>query len=128
MPCDAAGNIVERLKSHICILRVRVLLQRQSLYKSIRIPLSQSRTAAAKAANLGDDWQIDEYPRRRSFEEQILSRFSSRILTSIVPSAEVQTDPLSVKVQQFREDWDTLRSLNDPLGMYSRLPFTPTID
>ncbi|WP_088893247.1 signal peptide peptidase SppA [Leptolyngbya ohadii] len=84
--------------------------------------------AAAKAAKLGENWQVEEYPRRRSFEEQILSQFSSQILSSVLPPTETLTDPLSVKVQQIREDWDTLRSLNDPLGMYSRLPFTPTID
>jgi protease-4 len=84
--------------------------------------------AAAKEAKLGDTWQIEEYPRQRSFEERILSQFTSRILTEVLPPAETLTDPLSVKVQQIREDWETLRSLNDPLGMYSRLPFTPLID
>ncbi|MBD1849880.1 signal peptide peptidase SppA [Leptolyngbya sp. ST-U4] len=84
--------------------------------------------AAAKEAKLGDDWQTEEYPRQRSFEERVLSQFSSRLLTHVLPPAETLTDPLSVKVQEIREDWDTLRSLNDPLGMYSRLPFTPMID
>ena len=31
---------------------------------------------AAKQAKLGDDWQLEEYPKRRSFEERILERLS----------------------------------------------------
>lgn len=85
--------------------------------------LEDAIQAAAKAASLGDKWQLDEYPRPRSFEERLFSRFFSQYL----PQATAN-DPLSQEIQQIREDWETLRSMNDPLGLYSRLPFNPRIE
>lgn len=79
---------------------------------------------AAKQAKLGDDWQLEEYPKRRSFEEQILARLSGvRVLQ---PAAKL--DPLTAEVKKMQEELAAIKSMNDPQGIYVRLPFNLRID
>ncbi|MEG3954933.1 signal peptide peptidase SppA [Microcoleus sp. herbarium2] len=79
---------------------------------------------AAKQAKLGDDWQLEEYPKRRSFEEQILAKLSGvRVLT---PAAKL--DPLTAEVKKMQEELAVIKSMNDPQGIYVRLPFNLRID
>ncbi|TAE49253.1 MAG: signal peptide peptidase SppA [Oscillatoriales cyanobacterium] len=55
---------------------------------------------AAKQAKLGDDWQLEEYPKRRSLEEQILERISGvRVLK---PATKL--DPLSAEVKKMQDE------------------------
>jgi protease IV len=80
--------------------------------------------AAAEQANLGDDWQVEEYPQGNTLEFRVLRRlFSSRMTTTQAP-----IDPLTLELQKLRNDLKTLQSMNDPLGAYSRLPFNPWVD
>lgn len=79
---------------------------------------------AAKQAKLGDNWQLEEYPKRRSFEEQILARLSGvRVLK---PAAKL--DPLTAEVKKMQEELGVIKSMNDPQGIYVRLPFNLRID
>jgi protease-4 len=79
---------------------------------------------AAKQAKLGDNWQLEEYPKRRSFEEQILARLSGvRVLK---PAAKL--DPLTAEVKKMQEELGAIESMNDPQGIYVRLPFNLRID
>jgi len=79
---------------------------------------------AAKQAKLGDNWQLEEYPKRRSFEERILERLSGvRVLT---PAAKL--DPLTAEVKKMQEELASIESMNDPHGVYVRLPFNLRID
>jgi protease-4 len=79
---------------------------------------------AAKQAKLGDDWQLEEYPKRRSFEEQILARLSGvRVLK---PAAKL--DPLTAEVKKMQKELGAIESMNDPQGIYVRLPFNLRID
>lgn len=82
--------------------------------------------AAAKAAKLGDDWQLDEYPKSSSFEVKLLGQ----LLNSYFPQPEsaAPLDPLTAEIQKFQEDFLILKAMNDPLGVYSRLPFTPNVN
>ncbi len=79
--------------------------------------------AAADAAKLQNNWQLEEYGQGRSFESQLLRRFLSHQAT-----AEVAHDPITQKLQKFQADLQVLQMMNDPLGAYSRLPFNPWID
>ncbi|MBW4661677.1 MAG: signal peptide peptidase SppA [Drouetiella hepatica Uher 2000/2452] len=83
--------------------------------------LEDAIKAAVKAANLSDDWQIEEYPKPRSFEEQLgkLLGTSTRATTPV--------DPLTQQMEKLGKDLEILRSMNDPLGVYSRLPFNSDI-
>jgi protease IV len=82
--------------------------------------------AAAKAAKLGDDWELEEYPKSSSFEVKLLGR----LFDSYFPQPENQApiDPLTAEIQRFQQDFATLKAMNDPLGAYSRLPFTPDVE
>jgi protease-4 len=86
--------------------------------------LEDAVTEAAKQAKLGDNWQLEEYPKRRSFEERILERLSGvRVLK---PAAKL--DPLTAEVKKMQEELAVIKSMNDPQGIYVRLPFNLRID
>ena len=86
--------------------------------------LEDAVAEAAKQAKLGDDWQLEEYPKRRSFEEKILARLSGvRVLK---PAAKL--DPLTAEVKKMQEELAVIKSMNDPQGIYVRLPFNLRID
>ncbi len=71
---------------------------------------------AAKAANLGDDWQVEENKQDRSLPAQIME---------LVQTTQLQqpTDPLTKEMQKVQTQLAGIRSLNDPRDIYARLPF-----
>lgn len=83
--------------------------------------LEEAIQAAAEEAKLGDDWQIEEYPKSDSF--WFAEIFNTRQAKSAAPS-----DPISLELQQLKSDLGVLQSMNDPRGVYMRLPFNPRID
>ncbi|MEK0194311.1 signal peptide peptidase SppA, partial [Microcoleus anatoxicus] len=74
---------------------------------------------AAKQAKLGNDWQLEEYPKRRSLEERILEKLSGVHASK----AAVKLDPLTAEVKKMQEELAIVKSMNDPQGVYVRLPF-----
>ncbi|MEB3191768.1 MAG: signal peptide peptidase SppA [Snowella sp.] len=83
--------------------------------------LEKAITYAANQTNLRDNWELDEYPRQKSLETAILeSLFKLQIQSQV---SKVQTDPLMQKWQDFRAELTSLQTLNDPKGIYARLPF-----
>jgi protease IV len=82
--------------------------------------------AAAKEAKLGDDWELEEYPKSGSFEVKLLGQLFNRYFPE--PESKAPIDPLTAEIQRFQKDFETLKAMNDPLGAYSRLPFTPDVD
>ena len=77
---------------------------------------------AAQTANLGNDWQVKEYPQQRSFEEEIIQR----LLKS--ETIKHTLDPLTTQFNKFKQDLRILQSLNDPRDIYTILPFNFRID
>lgn len=73
---------------------------------------------AVKQAKLGDNWELEEYPKVRSLEQ--------RILESLSDEASVQSpklpDPITAEFLKLKSDWSILQSMNDPRGIYARLP------
>ena len=108
--------------------------------------LEDAIAAAAKEAELGDDWTLEEYPKSLNFEEELLRQlFSSRLTRSLMqsplsllpstidhqvnpPDPTASTDPLSTQWQRVKVELETVRSLNDPRGVYTRLPINYVID
>ncbi|MDB9514566.1 signal peptide peptidase SppA [Kamptonema animale CS-326] len=80
--------------------------------------------AAAKQAKLGDNWHLEEYPKRRSLEERILERLSGVRISK----PDTRLDPLTAEFNKFQDELVILRSMNDPHGIYTRLPFNLRID
>lgn len=79
---------------------------------------------AAKQAKLGNDWELQEYPEVRSFEQRLLSQLAGdRTSQQLTPP-----DLLSAEFQKLREEIAILQVMNDPFGVYARLPFNLRID
>lgn len=74
---------------------------------------------AAKQAQLGNDWELQEYPEPRGLRERLLGKFSGVQVFSPTP-----TDPLTDELRQLQKELAILQTMNDPKGMYARLPFT----
>ncbi|MEG3917715.1 signal peptide peptidase SppA [Microcoleus sp. POL10_C6] len=79
---------------------------------------------AAKQAKLGDDWKLEEYPKRRTLEERILERISG---VHVLQRA-AKLDPLTAEFKKMQDDLAVIKSMNDPQGIYVRLPFNLRID
>ncbi|MDQ2096647.1 MAG: signal peptide peptidase SppA [Tychonema bourrellyi B0820] len=79
---------------------------------------------AAKQAKLGNDWQLEEYPKRRSLEERLLEKLSGVRASK----AAVKLDPLTAEVKKMQEELAVVKSMNDPQGVYVRMPFNWRID
>lgn len=79
---------------------------------------------AAKQAKLGEDWQLDEYLEKRSLQEQILQK-----LTGNETLAQQQRlDPLTAEFLKLQAELGTIKAMNDPMGVYARLPYNLRID
>ena len=82
---------------------------------------------AAKQAKLGNDWELQEYPEVSSFTKRLLGQFADQartILGSDSTSRQLSSDPLTAEFYKLREEIAILQAMNDPLGVYARLPFT----
>lgn len=77
---------------------------------------------AAKRAKLDDNWRLEEYPKPRSLGQQILENFSDS------SKLEGMKDPLTKELKKLQADLWVLRALNDPMGIYARLPYNIRID
>ncbi|MEL6496628.1 MAG: signal peptide peptidase SppA [Cyanobacteria bacterium J06623_7] len=79
---------------------------------------------AAEQAELGDNWQLEEYPQQNRFETQIIQHLFD------VKSLESQgaIDPVTAEFLKLRQELAMLSDFNDPSGVYARLPFNFEID
>ncbi|MDF0556765.1 signal peptide peptidase SppA [Kamptonema sp. UHCC 0994] len=86
--------------------------------------LENAIQAAAKQAKVGNNWQLEEYPKRRSLEDRILEKLSG----VRVSKSSVSLDPLTAEFNKFQDELVILKAMNDPHGIYTRLPFNLRID
>ena len=86
--------------------------------------LDEAIKYAAKQAKLGNDWEIEDYPKSRSFEERILKTF----LGEENAKQQQTEDPLTAELSKLKSELDLLKVMNDPRGIYARLPFNLKID
>jgi len=85
--------------------------------------LGDAIRAAAERAKLGDDWQIEEYPKSRSFEERLIETLTGASLGE--PKTAI--DPLTTEMKKLQAELESLKSMNDPHDVYLRLPFDLSI-
>jgi protease IV len=78
--------------------------------------LAKAIAYAAQRANLGTDWSVMELPEEKGLLEQV----SEMLGGDKKPVARV--DPISSLLREVGEDLQTLRSLNDPAGVYALIP------
>ncbi len=79
---------------------------------------------AAKRANLGDNWELEEYPKSRGLEERLFGK----LIGDQVFGQSPQVNPLTTEFKKIQADLAALKAMNDPLGIYARLPFDFKID
>jgi protease-4 len=74
---------------------------------------------AVAQTNLGQDWEIAEYPQKKSLEATILRKlFNIQAFADVNPS-----DPLTAEWEKFKQELGILQTFNDPKSIYARLPF-----
>jgi len=78
--------------------------------------LEKAIAYAAQRANLGTDWSVMELPE----EKGLLQQVSEMLGGEKKPVARV--DPISSLLREVGEDLQTVRSLNDPAGIYALTP------
>ncbi|MBR8839665.1 MAG: signal peptide peptidase SppA [Stigonema ocellatum SAG 48.90 = DSM 106950] len=85
---------------------------------------------AAGQANLGDNWELKEYPRFSTFEERLFGKVAKEVRTAMgVNEAQSKpADPLTAEFQKLQQEIAILQHINDPLGVYARLPFNLKIE
>ena len=81
---------------------------------------------AAKRAKLGTNWHVEEYPESTPLEERLIkSLFGAQIKSN---QASLPSDPFNQEFKKLKADFDSLRTLNDPQGIYLRMTDNFTID
>ncbi|HTL87873.1 MAG TPA: signal peptide peptidase SppA, partial [Leptolyngbya sp.] len=85
--------------------------------------LEDAVRAAAEQAKLGNDWQIEEYPKSRSFEQRLIETLTSSISVQSKPAI----DPLTSEMKKLQSQLESLKAMNDPHDIYLRLPFDLSI-
>lgn len=84
---------------------------------------------AAKQAKLGNDWQATEYPAVRSFEQRLLGQLGNEARVRWGGEATSKSkDLLTVEFLKLQKELEVLQTMNDPMGVYARLPFTLHIE
>lgn len=90
--------------------------------------LQEAIASAAELAELGDDWQLKEYPEQRSWEARLIEKLLGVRQGVRHIGTNTPADPLTIQLENFKEDLEVLRNLNDPIGAYARLPFNIRMD
>lgn len=79
---------------------------------------------AAGQVKLGDDWEVEEYAESGSLEQRILKK----LLGKVSARNTKLPDPLTAEFTKLQEDLAIFKALNDPKGIYARLPFNWRIE
>jgi protease-4 len=73
---------------------------------------------AAEKAELGDDYRLSEYPKRKEFIEQLVEEITGNMQTRIVAD----------ELGEFKSYYDQIRTLQNMKGIQARLPFFISIN
>lgn len=79
---------------------------------------------AAKKANLGNSWQLEEYPQQNPFDTQILQQ----LFTAKTWESQAAQEPITAELLKIKQELSMLSAFNAPSGVYARLPFNFEID
>jgi len=71
---------------------------------------------AAGQANLGEDFRVSEYPRKKLFAEALKEAMEGR------RRDQAFGGPVGLFLRQAADELQTLNKFNDPRGLYARLP------
>ncbi|GAB1544071.1 signal peptide peptidase SppA [Scytonema sp. NUACC21] len=85
---------------------------------------------AAESANLGDNWEVQEYPRLGTLEERLFGRTAQEVRAMLgVDKAKLPApDPLMAEFEKLQKELAIVQKMNDPLGVYARFPINLHIE
>ncbi|MFN8953368.1 MAG: signal peptide peptidase SppA [Aphanizomenon sp.] len=85
---------------------------------------------AAKQAKLGTNWELEEYPQLGTFMERLLGKKLDEVKAKLgIEKAEIKNPNLLIKeLGKFQQEINTLQTMNDPQGIYTRLPINFKIE
>ncbi|VEP15873.1 Protease 4 [Hyella patelloides LEGE 07179] len=79
---------------------------------------------AAEKAELGKNWNVQEYPKNRSWETEIVDRL---LQVEAIQKID-QSDPFTEELHKIKEDFQILQSFNDPRNIYAHSSFDVDIN
>ena len=74
--------------------------------------------------NLGDNWQIEEYPEKRTWETEIIERLSEAKMQSQLSDREM----IALMIGKLKSELDLQEIVNEPNKIYTILPFKLEIE
>jgi protease IV len=85
---------------------------------------------AAKQAKLGKDWELQEYPQVSSFAERLFGKKleETKAKLGIEKTLPKSNNPFIGELGKLQQEINTLQTMNDPQGMYTRLPINFKIE
>ena len=85
---------------------------------------------AAKQAKLGNDWELQEYPRVSTFTERLFGKKldETKAKLGIEKTQTNTSNPLINELGKLQQEIKTLQTMNDPQGIYTRLPINFKIE
>jgi protease-4 len=85
---------------------------------------------AAKEAKLGNDWELEEYPQVSRFGERLFGQKldETKAKLGMENTTSSTPNPLMTQLGKFQQELKILQTMNDPQGVYTRLPINLSID
>ena len=85
---------------------------------------------AAKEAKLGNNWELEEYPQISRFGERLFGKNldETKAKLGIESTTSSTPNPLMTQLGKFQQELKILQTMNDPQGVYTRLPINLSID
>ena len=79
---------------------------------------------AAKQAKLGTNWELQEYPQVSTFAERLFGKKinETKAKLGIETTQTKANNPFINELGKFQQEIKTLQTMNDPQGIYTRLP------
>lgn len=85
---------------------------------------------AAKQAKLGNNWELEEYPQVGSWVERFFGKKLDETKAKLgIEKTEIKShNPLINELGKFQQEIKILQTMNDPQGIYTRLPVNLKIE
>jgi len=85
---------------------------------------------AAKQAKLANNWQLQEYPQVSSWGERLFGKKLDETKAKLgIEKTEIKSNnPLINELGKFQQEIKILQTMNDPQGIYTRLPVNLKIE
>jgi protease-4 len=85
---------------------------------------------AAKQAKLGNNWELQEYPQVGSWVERFFGKKLDETKAKLgIEKTEIKSNnPLINELGKFQQEIKILQTMNDPQGIYTRLPVNLKIE